>query len=385
MKIIKASLNNVKNTLLKNEIIRKKRHVFNLRMKPPIITNPWILDSKKKPGKVLLICVEGSFNQNVLNAQHLHPLSYGTGWANAIGPAKFISVLDLMKEIDQHEEPAIYISQHTIRLLSQNEARKLRNRDLFVWVHVHPNALEDFSQRHPRVDRRESQMYIDGYRNIILSEPKFVWNACKTEVSNYYMGWKEDGFEWQTVYPGANSKLYYPDTSLDYSNTKIAYVGGYWAEKAEAFEAYFRPFEEIFTPYGYDKWPYSHYAGGICIEEERCLYSSAGLIPLVHAPSGWDNGEITERYLKAPACGAFCIADENLAVRDIFAEDEILQASSAEHFGYLINLYMKDQIDVEKYKKNAFNAVLSRHLVEHRAVQIHEALNSSKVCDKKNN
>lgn len=365
---------NIKNRLKKTQLVKLKK-IWVEHLQRPNITQAWIPPAFPSLRKTLLICVESTFDQKIKNAAYLTPLGFAQGWSEVAGGAKFIFVKDLLREIDLYDDPAIFISQHSLRHFSFQEARRLRGKKLFVWVHVHPRAFGKFEQANPLVPMEESDLYLDGYAKTICAEPKFVWNSMGSAGMDLFQGWKEDGFHWETIYPGANTKLYYPDFSDTYKNIKIGYVGGYWEEKAQAFTTYLRPWEDDFVPFGYSLWPYKRYGGGLSEAEERQLYSSAGLIPLIHGPYGWRVAEITERYLKAPACRAFCIADENPALREIFSENEMLQAKSSEHFQHIVNDYIKGNIDVDIWKEAGYQAILNKHLVKHRAIQILKALN----------
>jgi hypothetical protein len=318
--------------------------------------------------------VESGYDQAVKNAAYFMPLNFAQGWNEAAGGAKIIFAKDLLREIEQYPGAAVLISQHNFRHFSDREARSLRGKDLFVWVHVHPRSFSRFERENPLIPKEESDTYLVAYPKVVLAEPKFVWNAIGKAGMEWYEGWREDGFHWESIFPGANTTLYYPEPTDRFKDVKIAYVGGYWEEKAQAFTSYLRPWEDVLTPYGYSRWPYKNYAGGLTEEEERQLYSSAGLIPLVTTPAGWRIAEITERYLKAPACRAFCIADENPALREVFREDEMLQAQSPEHFHQLVNDWLQGKIDVERWRNAAYKAVQDRHLVKHRAFQILRAL-----------
>ena len=371
---MKRFIYHAKNKLKKSPLFRAREFLVK-HFQKPTITQAWIPPVSPDLKKTLLICVESSFNQNIKNAGYLTPLGFAQGWSEVAGGAKFIFVKDLLREIDLHVDPVIFISQQSLRLFTFQEARRLRGKNLFVWVHVHPRAFGKFEEANPLIPKDESDIYLDAYAKLICAEPKFVWNCIGDAGMDLFSGWKEDGFHWETIYPGANTHLYFPDFTAAYQDIKISYVGGYWEEKAQAFNAYLRPWEDDFIPYGYGFWPYKRYAGGLTESEERKLYTSAGLIPLVTSPAGWRMAEITERYLKAPACRAFCIADENPAVREIFSENEMLQASSSEHFQHLVNEYMNGRIDVERWKEAGYKAVLNKHQVKHRAMQILKALN----------
>ena len=359
---------------LKKTPLMKARRFWVEHFQRPNITQAWIPPVSSALKKTLLICVESSFDQNVRNAGYLTPLGFAQGWSEVAGGAKFVFAKDLLREIDLHDNSAIFISQHSLRHFTFQEARALRGKDMFVWVHVHPRAFGKFEEANPLIPKEESDLYLDAYAKLMCAEPKFVWNCIGSAGMDLYQGWKDDGFHWETIFPGANNKLYYPDFSDVYKEIKISYVGGYWAEKAQAFDAYLRPWENDFVPFGYGPWPYKKYAGGLSEVQERQLYSSAGLIPLVTSPAGWQMAEITERYLKAPACRAFCITDENPAVRELFSENEMLQAQSSEHFQYMVNEFMSGKMDVEHWKEVGYQATVKKHLVKHRAMQILRAL-----------
>jgi hypothetical protein len=364
---------NTKNKLKATRLNKARRLLLNYFQKP-IITQQWFPPALSKYNRTLLICVESNFDQNVMNANYLMRLGFAQGWTEVAGGVKFIYVKDLFREVDQYDNPAIFISQHNLRHFTFQEVRKLRGKNVFVWVHVHPRANGKFEKANPLISTDVSDLYLDSYSKLICVEPKFVWNCIGNAGMEYYNGWKEDGFKWESIFPAANTKIYFPEYSNIYKDIKISYVGGYWEEKAQAFDNYLRPFENVFVPYGYDVWPYRLYGGELNMNQERHLYSSAGLIPLVTSPAGWQLAEITERYLKAPACKAFCIADQNPALRELYTENEMLQSNSAEHFQYLVNEYISGKIDVEHWRKTGYQAVLDKHLAKYRALQIIQSL-----------
>lgn len=346
--------------------------LYKNKFSTPIFTNQVI--KSRFSSKTLLIAVEPYFNQNILNASLLTPLSFAIGWSRMYGPAKFISIKELRKEIDLHDSPAIFTMQNLFRHLSIAECKKLRGQSIFTWVHVHPNVMEKFSIQNPLIPKSENDLYLDSYQKLIDVEPKFVWNAVGARASHWFEGWVQEGHRWHTIFPGANTDLYFPDRSGDYADIPMAYVGGYWAEKSLGFDMYLKPWDELIRVYGYNSWPYKNYMGGIDENSERKLYTNSGLIPLIHGPMGWNICEITERYVKAPACRAFCIADHNSAVRELFKENELLQAGSPEEFHHLVNQYLSGKVDVEAWREAGYQAVIKRHLVEHRAKQIYDAL-----------
>ena len=327
-------------------------------------------------GQMLLIVCNDGFNQNFPSAASLMRVGFARGWAQKIGPAKLVSIYDLVREIGLYDKPAVFISAYEFNNLTLNDCKKLRNTDLFVWIGVHPKKIKKFSSLVLKNSFAYDRPFLlSAYSKIITAEPKFLWNSTGEKTMYWYEDWIKDGFKWETMHPAVDPERYYPDLNKKkFGHIKMAYVGGYWPEKAQAFDLYFRKWEKIFVPYGYETWPYKNYGGQLTEKEERQLYSSSQLIPLVTTPAGWLIGEITERYLKAPACKAFCIADENSTLREIFKENEMIQAKNSEHFHQLINDFLKNKIDKENWIKKAYLAVKERHLYSHRAIQIKNAL-----------
>lgn len=351
---------------LKEKVIKRK----------PAITRPHFLSSVDSSQKTLLIVCDAGFNQDFPTATSLMRIGFARGWASVCGPAKLISVYELMHEIELHDKPAVFMSVYDFSYLTLPQSVRLRSLDTFVWASVHPRVIPEFEQKFMfEKGQTDTRTWSEAYPKIMAAEPKFVWNSAGRTGLHWYQGWIDDGLRWETIHPAADVERYFPDSSpAEYGHIKMAYVGGYWAEKAQAFDLYLRPWEEILNTFGHTQWPYKNYGGLIDEVMERQIYSTAGLIPLVTSPGGWLMAEITERYLKAPACRAFCIADENPAVRELFAEDEMLQAESAEHFHHFVREMLDGKIDTEHWRNQAYKAVLERHLYTHRAVQILEAL-----------
>jgi hypothetical protein len=340
------------------------------------IPRPFFSARNNNLSKTLLITCTSGFNQDFPIAASLMREGFARGWAEVCGPAKLIRDYEIFREIELFENPAVFMCEFDFDNISYSDARKLRDVDLFVWVGIHPRMSSKW-ERQVLTDYPSMERSLNAYAKILLSEPKFVWNAVGDAGQEWYQGWRDDGLNWETIYPGVDKKRYFPEHAPEkYGHIKMAYVGGYWPEKAQGFDMYLRPWEDIFVPFGYAKWPYKNYAGRINEQDERQLYTTAGLIPLVTSPAGWLIAEITERYLKAPACNAFCIADHNPALREIFSKEEMIQAESPEHFHELVKEYLSGEIDTQQWRDKAYKAVQERHLYSHRALQIKKALSN---------
>ncbi len=360
---------------LRNTVIGRAMHLGSSSTNI-YIPRPFFCARNNDLTKTLLITCTSGFNQDFPIAASLMREGFARGWAEVCGPAKLIPDYNVIREIELYENPAVFMSEFEFGNISYSDVKKLRDVDLFVWVGIHPRMYSKWEHQ-VLANNNELERSLNAYPKILLSEPKFVWNAVGNAGQGWYQGWRDDGLNWETVYPGVDKVRYFPELALEkYGDIKMAYVGGYWEEKAQGLDRYLRPWEDIFVPYGYAKWPYKNYAGQINDQDERQLYTTAGLIPLLTGPAGWLIAEITERYLKAPACKAFCIADHNPALKEIFSGDEMIQAESPEHFHDLVKEYLSGEIDTQRWREKAYKAVQERHLYSHRALQIKEALSN---------
>jgi len=360
------------------KILRKARTMLFKPTQRAYIPRP-LFEAKHQDSKKMLLIVCGKFfHQDSFNTQTLFQVGLARGWSSECGTAKLISIDQLMKEIELYDNPAVFMTTYEFDQLSYSDSRKLREVDLFVMVNQHPRTNKMFEQKVLCAkEHTDREIWLSAYGKIIMAEPKFVWNANGAAGMEWFQGWIDDGFHWETIYPAADISRYFPDPSPDrFGHIKMAYVGRYWPEKAQAFDLYLRPWEDFLVPFGYAVWPYKNYAGRLDERGERQLYSSVGLIPLVTGPWGWMVAEITERYLKAPACAGFCIADQNPALREIYTPDEMLQAENPEHFHHLVRDLLAGKIDRADWAMKGYKAVLERHTYAHRAVQIRNALNN---------
>jgi hypothetical protein len=350
----------------------------------PVFTQQEFPAKNPENRKTLLVVCGRTFNQNYQNAETLMRVGFANGWAEACGPAKLVPIDKLMREIELQDNPAILLGVYELDLLDFADAKRLRNTDLFVWVSPHPRAHRIYERSILGADQSvDGEVWLRSYGKVIMAEPKFVWNTIGKAGFEWYQGWADDGFRWETIFPGVDTARYYPDPAPKrFGHIKMAYVGGYWAEKAQGFDSYLRPWEDILVPYGYSVWPYKNYGGKLDEAGERQLYSTAGLIPLVHGPYGWLNADVTERYVKAPACRAFCIADHNPGFREAFTEEEVLQAENPEHFHYLVREMLANRIDRDSWAQKGYLAAISRHTYVHRALQIIRALENSGPVDR---
>ena len=360
---------------LRREIGRLKRRILGIPAAHSL-PRPDFLPTVPGLKSTLLIAFSPFFDQDHAIAPTLMKIGFAGGWAEVCGPAKLVPMADFMSELEKHDDPGIMMTEYEIALLSRREAAKLRDKRLFMWVGVHPSRYKDFAKRIKIIKGSEIELDRTGYRAIMEAQPRFVCNAVGKAGSEWYQGWEDDGLRWETIFPAVDPVRYFPEPNRErFGQVRMAYVGGYWEEKARGFDLYLRPWDDVLVPFGRDRWPYKNYGGTRDEVGERQLYSTAGLIPLVQGPHGWLIAEITERYLKAPACAAFCISDHNPALREVFRAEEMLQAASPEDFHSLVREFLSGKLDTPAWREKGKKAVVERHLYRHRAAQIKAALN----------
>jgi hypothetical protein len=366
---------NLKKFILRSPVGTVKRKFFP--KKAVITKSDFPATGDLMNGQGLIIAVDPQFKQDRPHSTTMIVNGYAKGWSNAVGPARIVDISRLMSEVKKFEKPAILISTYLLSYLSLNDCQKLSDENVAMFISIHPKKIHEFEARFLGAKTGpDTKIWQENYPKVMAVQPKLLCTFVGRDGMEWFNGWKEDGLRLETVHLAANDDIYFPDPDLErFGQIEMAYVGGYWPEKAQAFDRYLRPYEDILWTYGYAKWPYKNYGGMLTEAEERQLYSSAGIIPLITSPGGWMLAEITERYYKAPACRAFCIADENPALREIFNQDEMLQAESAEHFQELVEQVRQGKIDKDLWAKKAYEAIRSRHLYKHRALQVHKSLN----------
>ena len=260
--------------------IRQSVSRVRRRFQGPKVTQA--LFPAQRPGaqKMLLIVCNGNFDQNYPSAGPMIRIGMARGWSKTCGPVLLVGVADLPAQIPRFDSPAVLMSALDFEYLSDRVCKALRNADLFVWVGVHPSQAPRYERlilKHAVAD--DTRIWRKVYRKVLSAEPKFVWDSVGRCGAEWYQGWRDEGLRWVTLFPAADPYRYYPDAAPErFGAVRIAYLGGYWPEKAQAYDLYLRPWEEIFVPFGYQAWPYKHYGGRLDEEGERQVYSTAGLI-----------------------------------------------------------------------------------------------------------
>jgi len=86
-------------------------------------------------------------------------------------------------------------------------------------------------------------------------------------------------------------------------------------------------------------WP--HGIGELSIEEAAELYQCARICPNFHVERQLrEFNEVNERTYLIPACGGFQIVDRPVALRSMFAEEELVSAANPSEYHRLVDHYL---------------------------------------------
>jgi len=223
------------------------------------------------------------------------------------------------------------------------------------------------------ISDQEEQERVCGLReevdNKILVHNFYHKNRMK-ETMGY---WDENGVETIDMQPAADHFTYKPSRSLDFLESDMSFVGGYWKYKAINLNQYLVPLCHPVGRYnikifGNQLWPVPQYLGPVEDYIVPSIFTSAKICPNVSEPHANKFGfEVNERVFKLAACKAFCLSDyiESL-VEDIFTEGEMPTAESPEEFHEKIDYYLAQPQLREEHAEKCYQTVMNGHTYCHR-------------------
>ena len=111
--------------------------------------------------------------------------------------------------------------------------------------------------------------------------------------------------------------------------------------------------------------------GFIDNDEVKHVFASAKICPNLSEPHAHEYGfDVNERCFKLLANKAFCISDSVDSIKNIFSNDEIVFADSAEDFHEKVQYYLDNPEKREDYIKRGYDTVIAKHTNFHRASKI---------------
>lgn len=182
-----------------------------------------------------------------------------------------------------------------------------------------------------------------------IGKPDFVFIHVTEKYLNPTMGgWREIGVEPIGLLNAADTFDYLGGKFDPLLACDLGFVGGYWPYKARNLDKFLLPLLQPGSNlnakiFGNQVWPVPQYLGNLESHKVKDLFVSATVCPNVSEPHstnlGWD---CIERPLKVLVAGGFGISDFVDEWREIFNEDELIMAKTAEEFKETIEYFVRN-------------------------------------------
>ena len=324
----------------------------------------------------LVMGVGSSFDQERPDAMMTCRVGYCRGFEQLGIPYLIVDIRELERTIRDLPNPICMLFGGDLHLLGDAAARELRRHRCIVWLYPWFRDSARFFASHgldPSVWTL-SQRVID---RALLLEPDFGFTATVPSGLGFFEEWERQGVPVCSLPLACDTTLYRRDTPdhPEFDGIPLAFVGGYWESKGRQLDRYLRPFEDQLTIYGYNRWPYRGYKGGLGREKEASLYRQARVSPAINEPTvKLLKGQINERVFKVLGSFGCAVVDAVPAYRELYSEDELLVSEGPEHFHELALRLLKDDDLNMRYRTHGHAATLARHTYAHRARLILERL-----------
>lgn len=335
----------------------------------------------ESPVTLAVVCNEG-FGIDAPNANSTLRMGFARGFAEIGIRYELIDYRLVEHRLPALHRPIVFLSAYDFPSLSRAAITELGKNPHFVWVNPWFAAMDDFYATH---DLENPDLPQNVKRQVLDSGPSFVWTIAAPSCLHLFEQWEAHGVRVESIPLACDSATYFPDKSDDrFSEVQMAFVGGYWANKAIQFDKYLRPYEDILRVFGRDEWPYKGYGGRLSFAEERMLYSWARVCPALSEPHAEKTGDIVERAFKVMGCRGLALPDVTPFYRDLFGPSELAVPDSVTEYHELVHAALDDEDFNEQQRAAGYKAVMERHTYAHRARQVVELLGlGSPVLDQK--
>lgn len=249
----------------------------------------------------------------------------------------------------------------------------LRRTRMLAWVNFWFPGQRAFFRKHGFPDIGTNPQ---AARAVADCEPTALFTSNTECAFGFYENWiVEQGQLFS--FPLAFDRIFYEATSSEPTaelNKAVVYVGGYWPYKGRMLRKYLMPFERQLVVYGYSEWPFGDYRAELPPEQEADILRSAAVVPGINEPHAeLLGGDVCERVYKVAGLGGLCVADLCPGYRDLFAENELLMPRSYAEYLNLVRAILEGELEPEQLRRAGRQAVLERHLYEHRALAMLKA------------
>jgi len=321
-----------------------------------------------------MVCGTG-FKAHVPNATSTIRFGYCRAFARLGIGYRLVTVSDLATELERVSRPFVFLSIFDYETLSRAAIKALRGVPHFVWIAPSRRAMA-IAYRQYGV-RAESIDLPADYTTCRVQESgaNFVFAPCPTSAYEYFEQWHNIGIPFESLLQACDDERYFPEPgNTQFVGVEMAFVGGYWRNKAFQFDKYLKPYEGRLTVFGHSPWPYRGYGGLLPEDDERVLYQNAKLCPAISEPHAEITGDIVERVFKVAGSGGVAITDAIKYYREVFSPEEVLFPENLDHYHALVKRALTDEDFNAKYRRAGIKAVRERHTYVHRARKVLDLL-----------
>ena len=185
--------------------------------------------------------------------------------------------------------------------------------------------------------------------------------------------WSDHGLDIIDMQPAADHFIHKPVRPIDFLESDMAFIGGYWKYKGRNLNKYVFPLcypvgKYNIKIFGNQIWPVPQYMGAIDNSLVNTVFCSAKICPNISEPHANKFGfEVNERIFKLSACKCFCLSDHIASLtEDIFVNGEMPTVKSPEEFHEKIDLYLNNPDLRADHAQRCYDTVMGSHTYCHR-------------------
>jgi hypothetical protein len=323
-------------------------------------------------GTTFILGVGASFDQTVPNAMMTARIGYCNGFEELGIPYIIADIREIDKIVQEVPNPVCMLFAGDLGRISKESIKHLRNVACLVWIYPWFRGSDQFFRQHG-LDPAPWWLSAAVKRKILELGPAFGFTATMPSGLQFFEEWTRHGIPVHSLPLACDTRVYAPDSPdcPEFEAVQMAFVGGYWESKGKQIDKYLRPFENILTIYGYNRWPYGGYQGMLDRDKEASLYRQARVSPSINEPTvALLKGQINERVFKVLGSYGCTVVDAVPAYRELYSEDELPISEGPQHFAELVRTLLKDDGLREAYRSRGYKATLGRHTYRHRALTI---------------
>lgn len=365
-----TALRNFLRSLVPSALRDWRRQALERRAREPVILTPRSQAWNPEARTAVILC-SPHFRETVPNAGVTCRLGLARGFEQVGLNFMLLSVFELQRLRELHE-PLVFLSEADYEFLDDPALAGLRRYPHVAWV----NPWFAREERLWQESGLEPLGMSAARDRVLRSEPQCLVGLCVESGLEYFTGWTGPGRQVLPFSLACDTTLYdRGEGTSRFQGVRIAFVGGYWPNKARSFDLYLRPYEQDLTVYGYSPWPYAGFGGRLPVQDEPLLYRDALLSPSINEPHvPVMHIDLNERVYKILGCGGLSITDVTPGYRELFRPEELLVPESLDEYHDMVRTALREPERLAGYRERGYHAVRSRHTYAHRAAMLLEAL-----------